>query len=527
MYINIRRLKMNKYLLTLAVLATSLSGAALATKGDICINCPDLAPVKSMDGYTDGDYYLNALTAQGSELTVFRSALIQSISKDQKKLTYGEVWTALTHTDEDPNDVNNVFLLYKGESIPKNHNASTKPEHVTQEEHNDYWNREHVWAKSHGFPKESYRGYTDIHHLRPADKTVNSARGNKGFDEGGDPNSESPVNYADSNSWQPRAAIRGDVARMLFYMDIRYDTGTDNTNMPDLVLVDLEETTTETINGIATHSKLCTLMKWNYDDPVDNFERKRNDVIYQYQGNRNPFIDHNEWVDVIYKDKCSGIEVPLNVTVADIADTLEGQEVILEASSSGKNITYLWEQVEGQTVTIADKTLTTIKFTAPDIANTQKETFKFKVTATGANSKIASATVTFSVADTNFKAPAVDVTIAEITDKMEGNSVSLTASSTTNNVRYKWTQTGGESVKLIIPYKATVSFTAPQVNGSSVLTFKVTATDADGNVETETVSFKVTDRAAPTPDSGKSGGSFSIFGVLSLLALGFLRRKTK
>jgi len=518
---------MKKSILTLAVLATSFSGAALAEKGDICINCPDLDPIKSMDGYTDGDYYINALTAQGGELAAFRSALITDISKDQKMLSYSEAWTALTHTDEDPNNANNLILIYKGESIPKNHNASTKPADVTQEEHNDYWNREHVWAKSHGFPNDSQRGYTDIHHLRPADKTVNSARGNKGFDEGGVPNSESPENYADTNSWQPLAAVRGDVARMLFYMDVRYDTGTDNTNMPDLVLVDLEETTAETINGIATHSKLCTLVKWNYDDPVDSFERKRNDAIYQYQGNRNPFIDHNEWVDVIYKDKCSGIEVPFIATVADIADTLEGQEVTLEASSNGENVSYLWEQVEGQTVTIADKTLATIKFTAPDVTDTQKETFKFKLTATGADNKVATASVTFSVTDSNYQAPTVDVTIADVADAIEGNTVSLTASSTTNNVRYNWIQTSGESVNLIIPYKATVSFTAPQVEGSAILTFKVTATDADGKVGTETVSFTVKDRATPAPATEKSGGSFSIFGVLSLLGLGFLRRKAK
>lgn len=518
---------MKKSILTLAVLASSLSGAAFAAKGDICTNCPDLAPIQSMDGYTDGNYYLNALTAQGSELATFRSALITDISKNQKQLSYSEVWTALTHTDEDPNNANNLILIYKGVSIPKNHNASTRPPDVTTEEFNNYWNREHVWAKSHGFPNTSQRGYTDIHHLRPADMTINSARGNKGFDEGGVPNSESPENYADTNSWQPLAAVRGDVARMLFYMDVRYDTGTDNTNMPDLVIVDLEETTAETINGIATHSKLCTLVKWNYDDPVDDFERKRNDTIYQYQGNRNPFIDHNEWVDVIYKDKCSGVEVPFNATITDIADTMEGQEITLGVSSDGKSVSYLWEQVEGQTVTIADKTLATVKFTAPDIADTQKETFKFKVTATDADSKVATATVTFFVTDSNYKAPTVDVTIADVTDAIEGNAVSLTASSTTNNVRYNWFQTGGKSVNLIVPYKATVSFTAPQVTGSSVLTFKVTATDANGNVNTQTVSFKVTDRVTPTPDSGESGGSFSIFGVLSLLGLGFLRRKVK
>ncbi|MFA6890165.1 MAG: endonuclease, partial [Bacilli bacterium] len=51
----------------------------------------------------------------------------------------------------------------------------------------------------------------------------------------------------------------------------------------------------------AVLGKLSTLLTWNQLDPVDDFERNRNDVIYGYQGNRNPFVDHPEFADMIWE----------------------------------------------------------------------------------------------------------------------------------------------------------------------------------------------------------------------------------
>ncbi|MBD5020326.1 ribonuclease, partial [Xanthomonas citri pv. citri] len=87
-------------------------------------------------------------------------------------LSYSEVWNALKETDEDPRNPNNVILLYTNESRSKNLNGGNVGD----------WNREHVWAKSHGGFGTSKGPGTDIHHLRPADVQVNSARGNMDFD---------------------------------------------------------------------------------------------------------------------------------------------------------------------------------------------------------------------------------------------------------------------------------------------------------------------------------------------------------
>ena len=162
----------------------------------------------------------------------------------------------------------------------------------------DAWNREHVWAKSHGFPDSSQYAYTDLHHLRPADVSVNSSRGNKDFDVGGSEISEAPGNHTDADSFEPMDKVKGDVARMIFYMDVRYE-GNDNSGTPDLSIAN---GTTNT--GAALLGDLCTLLSWHQQDPVSDWERRRNNRIFEWQKNRNPFIDNSGWASELYGASC-------------------------------------------------------------------------------------------------------------------------------------------------------------------------------------------------------------------------------
>ncbi|GAB1779379.1 endonuclease [Priestia megaterium] len=226
------------------------------------------------------DYYRTAAEKTGNSL----KTELHNIIDHHTELSYSAVWEALKKTDEDPANVNNVILLYTGRSQAK----GTKGGGV------DDWNREHVWAKSHGDFGTAMGPGTDLHHLRPTDVSVNSTRGNLDFDNGGTEHSEALGNYFDSDSWEPRDEVKGDVARMLFYMAVRYEG--DVSDEPDL---ELNNTVN---NGTAPyHGKLSVLLQWNAQDPVDDRERRRNDIIYSdYQHNRNPFIDHPEWVNEIW-----------------------------------------------------------------------------------------------------------------------------------------------------------------------------------------------------------------------------------
>jgi len=226
-----------------------------------------------------GDYYAPVAGKTGAAL----KAGLHTLIAQQTKLSYDQVWNALKDTDQDPANTNNVILLYSGRSQSKSSNGGGV----------DDWNREHVWAKSHGDFGTATGPGTDIHHLRPEDVSVNSARGNLDFDNGGTAVTECPGCTADADSFAPRAAVRGDVARMILYMAVRYE-GDDG--FPNL------EPNNAVNNGTAPYiGKLSVLKAWAAADPPDAFEKRRNEVIYTtYQHNRNPFIDHPEYITSIW-----------------------------------------------------------------------------------------------------------------------------------------------------------------------------------------------------------------------------------
>ncbi|MFI7237408.1 endonuclease I family protein [Streptomyces cyaneofuscatus] len=261
-------------LATAAAVAVLAGTAAAAPAADTPPDRP-----ATLAAALDDTYYQDALGKTGPQL----KAALHTIIGDQTKLSYSQVWNALKATDEDPANSSNVILLYTGRSQSKNDNGGNA----------DQWNREHVWAKSHGDFGTATGPGTDIHHLRPEDVSVNSARGNKDFDNGGGQLGEAPGNYTDGDSFEPRDAVKGDVARMILYMAVRYE---GNDSFADL------EPNDQVNNGSAPKmGKLSVLKQWSQEDPPDAFEKRRNDVIFeQFQHNRNPFIDHPEWVGAIW-----------------------------------------------------------------------------------------------------------------------------------------------------------------------------------------------------------------------------------
>ena len=239
---------------------------------------PTGTPTPTPTGSTSA-YYAAAAGKSGESL---KNALTTIISRGVTTLSYDAVWNALKATDQDPANSANVILLYSGVSRSKSLNGGDTGD----------WNREHVWAQSHGGFGTAAGPGTDLHHLRPEDVQVNSLRGNKDFDNGGTAVATAPGNRTDADSWEPRAAVKGDVARMIFYMAVRYEGGT----FPDLEVDDA------TGSGSAPRlGRLSALRQWHLQDPPDAFEKRRNELIYSsYQRNRNPFIDHPEWVTSIF-----------------------------------------------------------------------------------------------------------------------------------------------------------------------------------------------------------------------------------
>ena len=213
-----------------------------------------------------------------------------------------DTWDILQQSDQDPTDHNNMILVYTGRSQDKGYRDGSG--NYSQYENgngtqSNSWNREHVWPKSHGFPDVDDNAYTDVHNLKPCDRSVNSSRGTKDFDFGGSQHNEANDCNTDTDSWEPPDYVKGDIARILFYMVIRYDPGFDhNNNTFDLELVDY----TTPNNNDPILGKLSSLIQWHNDDPIDDFEINRNEIIFGFQENRNPFIDHPNLVNYLWGD---------------------------------------------------------------------------------------------------------------------------------------------------------------------------------------------------------------------------------
>ncbi len=228
-------------------------------------------------------YYSSLSNLSGDD---FRDELNDIITNGYTRYTYSNRYAGLRAGDAVYNDSSSVWCLYTGKIFGAYDNGSSGT---------SSWNTEHTWAKSWGFPSESSTPYSDLHHLRITECATNSTRGNLWFGEVTSGSSDAYGNKWSSSIFEPRDSVKGDVARMLLYMDVRYD---GENGEPDLVLINGYSST----SGSALHGDLETLLKWHEEDPVDDRERKRNDVIYSYQKNRNPFVDHPEYVNVIWGD---------------------------------------------------------------------------------------------------------------------------------------------------------------------------------------------------------------------------------
>jgi len=224
-----------------------------------------------------------------------------------------DTWNILELADQDPANATRILDVYKNESYVK-HGAG-----------NEDYNREHTWPKSFGFPDDgsSNYPYTDCHMLMLCNDSYNSSRSNRIYDNCTSGctsyptvfnNGQSGVNTSKNDIfegvWETWDGRKGDVARAMFYADVRYagDAGAE----PDLILtndISLIVVTGGNVS-VAYMGRLSTLLEWHWADPVDADETYRNDVVYSYQGNRNPFVDHPEYVGYLYEGIVAGVEIP-------------------------------------------------------------------------------------------------------------------------------------------------------------------------------------------------------------------------
>lgn len=210
-------------------------------------------------------YYKNVVFSIIPEITK-ESIVNITIDKHATILTYFQRHEYLYDADADPNNPDNVILMYTGESRYWQEYTSGSNSYSPQT-----FNTEHAYPQS---KLSSEDAVTDLHHLRSADASINSLRSNYPYAD-----SEGDYGLVNETKWYPGDDWKGDVARMIFYLNIRYGEGFNSVGTLDLFL------------------------KWNREDPVSEFEEQRNDVIEGAQGNRNPFIDNPYLATLIWGGK--------------------------------------------------------------------------------------------------------------------------------------------------------------------------------------------------------------------------------
>ncbi|MDG2431294.1 endonuclease [Flavobacterium sp.] len=213
-----------------------------------------------------------------------KTSLATLISRNTINLTYTPgVWDALKQTDLDPTDPTKVLLIYGYNDTDTDiTNDRTRAKDANGGNQGN-WNREHVYARSLGNPNLGSEGPgSDAHHLRASDITLNATRNNYPFGAG-----TGNSKLINGTYWYPGDEWKGDVARMVMYMYVRYG----NQCLPNVVAV-----------GSKTFSADIpdVLLQWNAEDPVSQVELNRNTILEGVQGNRNPFIDNPAFATAIW-----------------------------------------------------------------------------------------------------------------------------------------------------------------------------------------------------------------------------------
>ena len=203
-------------------------------------------------------YYNGTDGKSGEEL----KTSLNDIIKGHMPYSYFSAKDIFKRSDADTATPGNLIQVYTGFSHDNSDYGNSGLE----------LNREHVWAKSHGDFADEPPMDNDMHNLKPSASTVNQSKGNLDFDNGGEQHSVATGCYYTDSTWEARDEVKGDIARIIFYMSTRYE---GNDGELDLEVVDRNNT-----YPLPEHGKLSTLLEWNLQDPPDEFERNRNDVIY-------------------------------------------------------------------------------------------------------------------------------------------------------------------------------------------------------------------------------------------------------
>lgn len=323
------------------------------------------------------DGYYNTATGTGYTL---KTQLYNIIKGHTDK---GYNWTFFNANDRDyyyENDgkILDIYSENPNGADPYNYTVATDQCSGTYGGEGDCYNREHTVPQS--WFNEGYPMKSDVHHLFASDGYVNGRRGNYPFGEVGSAtwtsqngsklgSARSGLGYS-GTVFEPINEFKGDLARVYFYMATRYQNviaSWEGNSTADPVL-------NGTSDQVYENWVVAMLLTWHANDPVSQKEIDRNNAAYTYQGNRNPFVDHPEYVNAIWG---TGTATPTIMTTATAGGYNFGNVV---AGNSSSSVNY---KVAGSNLTGN----VTVTVTAPFQVSLNNSTWSTSVTVTEANAE--------------------------------------------------------------------------------------------------------------------------------------------
>ena len=222
---------------------------------------------------------------------------LHSIIKNDNHTSYSGLWSSYYQTDKRPG-TNYVWDIYS--DVPN----GTPPYNYTlgsdqcgsYNSEGDCYNREHLWAQS--WTSNDATEKTDLHHVYPTDGWVNNKRDNYAFGEvrnaswtsqNGSKLGPNTVSGYSGTVFEPIDEYKGDIARALMYVSVRYYQEDGSWSTSDM-----------TNKSVIKDWAMTMLLRWHEEDPVDDKEINRNNAVYNIQHNRNPFVDYPEFANKIW-----------------------------------------------------------------------------------------------------------------------------------------------------------------------------------------------------------------------------------
>ncbi len=479
---------------------------------DNCSGGPDYLSSSPLTGSVstqqggNSNYYAGI----GNETCATLKTNLHNLIDNHTSVSYGSLWTHYQTTDDHINDNGNeviVWDMYSDNPIGSENEFTFVAEQCgTYQGEGDCYNREHSFPKSWWGGSTSPPQYTDIFTVVPVDGWINGIRSNNPYGEVQSGTETHIMNNGTSlgsssitipgysgSVFEPIDSYKGDLARGYFYMATRYED----------VIAGWETNTTEadavldgTSDVVFEPWFLNMIINWHNNDPVDQKEIDRNESIYAIQGNRNPFIDHPEYVDLVWNN-CSGGDtqaptIPTNLSASNTTETSTN----LSWTTSTDNVGVVGYNIyqDGVNIFSVAGTSTTVN------GLTSSTSYSFYVSAYDAAGNESAGSTAVSVttstsADT--QAPTIPTNLTANNTTETSTDLSWIASSDNVGVAgYNIYQNG-----INVSSGASTSATISGLTASTSYSFYVTAYDAAGNESTGSAAVSVTTQTPPDTEA--------------------------